>query len=817
MPMKYIKTSILPRVDDPTLNRALDMMDEELAKIARVFIDWTADAGANNIHDDNILASSITQHEGLIDHDALLGFVDNEHKDHTAISITAGTGLAGGGTIAANRTINLSHLGIESLADPGADRILFWDDSEGAFKWLQVLGSGLTIWNATFYWSWLGLESLAEDPAHESILWFSGPVGGLEWGDIGTGLDLDTGTLKTKDSEIVHDNLSGFVASEHKSLPNTIAQVLSDHNLAAHTALGLFDQHSDVDHNQTTNYAANQHVVLPNTIANVLSDHNLATHNALGITTLGTIETGVWQGTAINNAYIDFVNLPSDENLVGYWSFDEGSGTLAVDGSGNGNNGTIVGAQWVDGGVVGKCLDFDGVDDYVSLESLIDETVYTLSFRIGNYVEDTFDFLFGATGQIKTFLLNYTGSIGFREEDRTYDTFIDNSNIKDGTYHVVFVSDGTDIKLYIDSVYKATVTPTSTAFAMSRINAGYSTRQYLVQCTLDEIRIYNRALTEEEIKALYLYPAGNKAVRISRRQVTGLDQDLLQASSPTHVTAKLTALTDGYVPYHVSDAAGLANSPIRIDGANVGIGKVPTCELDVNGKTLATAYKLGAFELNSLIADNKVPDSNRLNGQLASYYSPTTHNHDHGALSGLGDDDHAQYYNATRHTKAVHDALLISELAATINLGAGASKVQGGTTLQLEAGASGVCSETISGDETAVGANMNIAGAGENCILRRSTSAIKNKNLIENLEVDSKLLYNLRPVSFSSKCLHDDKKRRFIGLIADEIEKVIPEVILYNKNKEVESYDNQMLMTLILAETQRHEARIKELEARLNN
>ena len=37
-----------------------------------------------------------------------------------------------------------SFLGLGSLADPGADRILFWDDSEGAFKWLS-LASGLSI------------------------------------------------------------------------------------------------------------------------------------------------------------------------------------------------------------------------------------------------------------------------------------------------------------------------------------------------------------------------------------------------------------------------------------------------------------------------------------------------------------------------------------------------------------------------------------------------------------------------------------------------------------------------------------------------
>jgi len=36
---------------------------------------------------------------------------------------------------------------------------------------------------------------------------------------------------------------------------------------------------------------------------------------------------------------------------------------------------------------------------------------------------------------------------------------------------------------------------------------------------------------------------------------------------------------------------------------------------------------------------------------------------DHGGLSGLGDDDHTQYYNSTRHTKAIHDALGIAPAA----------------------------------------------------------------------------------------------------------------------------------------------------------
>jgi len=120
----------------------------------------------------------------------------------TSRVIQTGTGLTGGGDLSADRIFSLSHLGIESLTDPNADRIMFWDETDNAVKWL-VPSTGLQI--------------------------------------VGT-------NFSTKDSEIDHDALSNFVAAEHLSLPNTIASVLSDHNLAAHTALGLFDASSDVDH-----------------------------------------------------------------------------------------------------------------------------------------------------------------------------------------------------------------------------------------------------------------------------------------------------------------------------------------------------------------------------------------------------------------------------------------------------------------------------------------------------------------------------------------------------------------------------------------
>ena len=54
------------------------------------------------------------------------------------------------------------------------------------------------------------------------------------------------------------------------------------------------------------------------------------------------------------------------QGLVGSWSFDEGGGDIARDTAG-GVNGTIHGARWTDG-IVGRALEFNGRDDYVVCE-----------------------------------------------------------------------------------------------------------------------------------------------------------------------------------------------------------------------------------------------------------------------------------------------------------------------------------------------------------------------------------------------------------------------------------------------------------------
>lgn len=61
----------------------------------------------------SITAAAIVDELGVfsgsaqIDHDSTTNFVANEHIDHSTVSVIAGNGLTGGGTIAADRTLNI--------------------------------------------------------------------------------------------------------------------------------------------------------------------------------------------------------------------------------------------------------------------------------------------------------------------------------------------------------------------------------------------------------------------------------------------------------------------------------------------------------------------------------------------------------------------------------------------------------------------------------------------------------------------------------------------------------------------------------------
>lgn len=108
-------------------------------------------------------------------------------------------------------------------------------------------------------------------------------------------------------------------------------------------------------------------------------------HNGNGSTTLlhdGQIdEVAFWNKQLTNDEILtlygngspkdarqNFGNYSSKAFLTGYWTFDEGSGNIVNDLSGNGNSGTINGATWVNTGGQNTSevhlSDFDDVDDF---------------------------------------------------------------------------------------------------------------------------------------------------------------------------------------------------------------------------------------------------------------------------------------------------------------------------------------------------------------------------------------------------------------------------------------------------------------------
>ncbi len=76
-------------------------------------------------------------------------------------------------------------MGLQNLADPNADRVLFWDESAGALQWL-TLGTGLTITGTTI------------KPAQPQFYPLTTPLGSTSWdGDTKTTSDRAIVDLST--------------------------------------------------------------------------------------------------------------------------------------------------------------------------------------------------------------------------------------------------------------------------------------------------------------------------------------------------------------------------------------------------------------------------------------------------------------------------------------------------------------------------------------------------------------------------------------------------------------------------------------------
>jgi hypothetical protein len=201
--------------------------------------------------------------------------------------------------------------------------------------------------------------------------------------------------------------------------------------------------------------------------------------------------------------------------LVAYWSFDEGSGDRVFDSSGNGNDGTINGASWGEG-KYGPALHFNAQDNYVEVptsESLETETNVTVAAWI-NWIDAGDGWLcILANGQQGGPWENY-GLFVNRGGGFLYFTLsLDGGHVTQQTpnnavqpdewLHACATWDGSMARIYVNGemvlgqAQSGTLVPPGLPLRIGHRDGS----AHYYNGIIDDVRVYNHALTEVEILA----------------------------------------------------------------------------------------------------------------------------------------------------------------------------------------------------------------------------------------------------------------------------------------------------------------------------
>jgi len=218
-------------------------------------------------------------------------------------------------------------------------------------------------------------------------------------------------------------------------------------------------------------------------------------------------------------------------HLVGYWSFDEGTGITAADSSGNGNTGSLVNSPyWIDG-KSGKALSFDGTDNRV-FEVLNTPVMEQIPLSLSAWVRpnlrtDGTDFPSNVISNDEPgsyghgFGVNvWSGGSQMKVECQNAWRTIPGVNFSAGVWYYVTVvyTDG-NVKSYVNSQladnFSYSQAPMYTG-GHDHVFIGlhnedyftYGTRSYF-SGTIDEVRIYNRSLSQQDLQTDMEYISSN--------------------------------------------------------------------------------------------------------------------------------------------------------------------------------------------------------------------------------------------------------------------------------------------------------------------
>ncbi len=206
--------------------------------------------------------------------------------------------------------------------------------------------------------------------------------------------------------------------------------------------------------------------------------------------------------------------LWSTNGLVGYWNLDEGTGTTALDLSGNGNGGTLVNGPSYVTGKLGQALSFSSssnqyinISNNLTLDSAFTIAAYikTNSLMSGSCCASQTIFKKTGGGYYITMGVSYSTEINGYMSDgvnninpRGYTT---GNEVNNNSWHnIALVKQANTSFLYYDgNLFNA-------ASSSSFSSLSFSANSYIgigITAAIDDIRVYNRALSAAEIQALY--------------------------------------------------------------------------------------------------------------------------------------------------------------------------------------------------------------------------------------------------------------------------------------------------------------------------